>query len=41
LGFGVGLRTAMAAGLIDLAVGFPGNITFDTAKLHVSLVGAF
>jgi outer membrane protein assembly factor BamA len=41
LGFGAGLRTAMAAGVIDLAVGFPGNITFDTAKLHVSLVGAF
>ncbi len=41
LGYGLGLRTAVAAGRIDLAVGFPGNVTFDTAKLHVSLVGAF
>lgn len=41
LGFGAGLRTAMAAGVVDLAVGFPGGIDFETAKLHVSLVGAF
>lgn len=41
LGFGAGLRTALAAGVVDLAVGFPGDVNFETAKLHVSLVGAF
>jgi len=41
VGFGLGLRTRAAPGRIDLAVGFPGDVTFDTAKLHVSLVGAF
>ncbi|MBD3220532.1 BamA/TamA family outer membrane protein [bacterium] len=41
LGFGLGLRTASAPGQIDLAVGFPGSVSFETAKLHVSLVGSF
>ncbi len=41
VGYGMGLRNDAMPGQIDLAVGFPGSVTFDTAKLHVSLVGSF
>lgn len=41
LGFGLGLVTAAAAGELNLAVGFPGDVDFATAKLHVSLLGNF
>ena len=41
LGFGLGLMTAARAGQLNLAVGFPGSVDFDTAKLHVSLLGSF
>jgi len=40
-GFGLGLVTAAAAGRVNLAVGFPGDVDFETAKLHVSLLGSF
>jgi len=40
-GFGLGLMTAAATGRLDLAVGFPGNVDFETAKLHVALIGSF
>jgi hypothetical protein len=40
-GFGLGLRTGAPGGDISLAVGFPGHVDFDSAKLHVSLLGAF
>jgi outer membrane protein assembly factor BamA len=40
-GFGLGLLTVAAAGQINLAIGFPGNFDFETAKLHVSLLGGF
>jgi hypothetical protein len=41
VGFGLGLLTAAAAGRLNLAVGFPGDVDFATAKLHVSLLGSF
>jgi len=40
-GFGTGLQTKMPGGVISLAVGFPGEVNYDEAKLHVSLLGAF
>ena len=40
-GYGLGLMTAARAGQFNLAVGFPGSVDFDTAKLHVSLLGSF
>ena len=41
LGYGLGLMTAARAGQFNLAVGFPGSVDFDTAKLHISLLGSF
>jgi outer membrane protein assembly factor BamA len=41
LGYGLGLMTDGAPGRINLAVGFPGSVDFQTAKLHVSLLGSF
>ena len=41
VGFGLGLLTVGAPGHINLAVGFPGDVDFETAKLHVSLLGSF
>ncbi len=41
VGYGLGLLTAAAAGRLNLAVGFPGSVDFETAKLHVSLLGSF
>jgi outer membrane protein assembly factor BamA len=40
-GFGLGLQTRTPAGDISLAIGFPGSVNFDDAKLHVSLLEAF
>jgi outer membrane protein assembly factor BamA len=40
-GFGTGLQTRMPGGVISLAVGFPGKVNYDEAKLHVSLLGIF
>jgi outer membrane protein assembly factor BamA len=40
-GFGWGLQTSTPGGDISLAIGFPGSVNFDDAKLHVSLLGAF
>ncbi len=40
-GFGLGLMTRTPGGDIDLAVGFPGTLDFEGAKLHVALLEAF
>ena len=40
-GFGLGLWTRAAAGTVALAVGFPGTVRFDDAKLHVTLLQGF
>ncbi|MFH1842364.1 MAG: BamA/TamA family outer membrane protein [bacterium] len=40
-GFGLGLQTSTPGGDISLAIGFPGSVNFDDAKLHVSLLEAF
>ena len=40
-GFGMGLQAHTPGGDISLAIGFPGNVSFDDAKLHVSLLEAF
>ena len=41
VGYGLGLLTLAAPGQINLAVGFPGSVDFETAMLHVSLQGVF
>jgi len=40
-GFGLGIDTRTRGGDISLAVGFPGQVNFDEAKLHVALQGSF
>lgn len=40
-GYGVGIETLSAMGEVSLAIGFPGNFSFETAKLHVSLLQRF
>ncbi len=40
-GFGLGLLARTAAGDISLAIGFPGTVDFDLAKLHVTLLETF
>lgn len=40
-GFGLGLLARTAGGDISLAVGFPGTVDFDIAKLHVTLLESF
>jgi outer membrane protein assembly factor BamA len=40
-GYGLGLLTMAAPGQINLAVAFPGSVDFETAMLHVSLLGGF
>jgi outer membrane protein assembly factor BamA len=40
-GFGLGLETRTPGGDISLAIGFPGTVNFDDAKLHVVLLEAF
>jgi outer membrane protein assembly factor BamA len=40
-GYGLGLTTASDAGEISLAIGFPGALSFEDAKLHVALLQSF
>jgi translocation and assembly module TamA len=40
-GYGLGLLARTRAGDISLAVGFPGTVDFDQAKLHVTLLESF
>ncbi|MCP4573129.1 MAG: BamA/TamA family outer membrane protein [bacterium] len=40
-GYGLGLLARTAAGDISLAIGFPGTVDFDLAKLHVTLLESF
>ncbi len=40
-GFGLGLLALTPGGDISLAVGFPGTVDFDLAKLHVTLLESF
>ncbi len=40
-GYGLGLLARTRGGDLSLAVGFPGSVDFDLAKLHVTLLEAF
>ncbi|MBK8166299.1 MAG: hypothetical protein IPK64_10105 [bacterium] len=40
-GFGLGLLARTPGGDLSLAVGFPGTVDFDQAKLHVTLLESF
>jgi outer membrane protein assembly factor BamA len=40
-GFGLGILAKTPAGDISLAMGFPGTVDFDQAKLHVTLLESF
>lgn len=40
-GFGLGILARTGAGDVSLAVGFPGTVDFDRAKLHVTLLESF
>jgi len=40
-GYGLGLFVRTPAGDISLAIGFPGTVDFDQAKLHVTLLETF
>ncbi len=40
-GYGLGILARTRGGDMSLAVGFPGTVDFDLAKLHVALVEAF
>jgi outer membrane protein insertion porin family len=40
-GYGLGLLATTPAGDISLAIGFPGTVDFDQAKLHVTLLESF
>ncbi len=40
-GYGLGLLARTQAGDISLAVGFPGTVDFEVAKLHVTLMESF
>jgi hypothetical protein len=40
-GFGLGLETHTGGSDLSLAIGFPGNLDFDQAKLHVTLLQSF
>ena len=40
-GYGLGLLALTPGGDISLAVGFPGTVDFDLAKLHVTLLESF
>jgi len=40
-GYGLGILATTPAGDISLAVGFPGTVDFDQAKLHVTLLESF
>jgi hypothetical protein len=40
-GYGLGILARTMAGDISLAIGFPGTVDFDQAKLHVTLLESF
>lgn len=40
-GYGLGIETKSVGGDVSLAIGFPGSLGFDEAKLHVSLQQSF
>ena len=40
-GYGLGLLTSSTAGEVSLAIGFPGAMRFEDAKLHVVLLQSF
>ena len=40
-GYGLGILAVTPAGDISLAVGFPGTVDFDQAKLHITLLETF
>lgn len=40
-GFGMGLRSPLAIGSIDLSLGFSEELSFDSGKLHIALVQEF
>jgi len=40
-GYGLGILARTPAGDISLAIGFPGTVDFDQAKLHVTLLESF
>lgn len=40
-GFGLGIETATPGGDVTLAIGLPGTVSFDDAKLHIALLQAF
>lgn len=40
-GFGLGLETHTAGGDVSLAIGLPGTVQFDDAKLHITLLQTF
>jgi outer membrane protein assembly factor BamA len=40
-GFGLGLRSPLAIGFIDLSLGFAEELSFDAGKLHIALVQEF
>ncbi len=40
-GFGLGLLARTRGGDLSLAIGFPGTVDFDLAKLHVTLLESF
>ncbi len=40
-GFGLGILAKTPGGDISLAIGFPGSVDFDLAKLHVTLLESF
>ncbi len=40
-GFGLGIETSTPGGDVSLAIGLPGTVQFDDAKLHIALLQAF
>jgi hemolysin activation/secretion protein len=40
-GYGLGLQVRSPGGDLSLAIGFPGTVDFDLAKLHVTLLESF
>jgi outer membrane protein assembly factor BamA len=40
-GYGLGLQARTPGGDLSLAIGFPGTVDFDLAKLHVTLLESF
>jgi hemolysin activation/secretion protein len=40
-GFGLGIETSTPGGDVTLAIGLPGTVQFDDAKLHIALLQVF